>query len=325
MREILTITLNPALDLAANVPQVRARPKLRTGPVRTDPGGGGINVSRAIANLGGHSRAFVALGGPTGSELRTRLEAEGITLIEHPAPGATRQSLTITDDQRQQYRFVLPGPLWEGHATQNALQALLRTLPKGGLVVLSGSLPPGIDPDFPGQLSAATQGHADLIIDTSGPALEHLATGQNVAPAVLRMDQKEAEELAGKALRTAGDSLDFAAALVARGAAQTVIIARGAEGSVLAGAGQRLSVRAADVTVQSKVGAGDSFVAGYTLALARGAAMDEALRRGAAAASAAVMTAGTELCRRADAEALFDACPLVAAHETGAHPTDQTG
>jgi 6-phosphofructokinase 2 len=108
------------------------------------------------------------------------------------------------------------------------------------------------------------------------------------------------------------DTADFAAGLVARGVAETVIIARGADGSVLADGKQRLFARAAKVEVVSTIGAGDSFVAGYVLSRARGAGAAEALALATAAASSAVTTPATELCRPADVARLLPQCPVSA-------------
>lgn len=312
MQDILTITLNPAVDLATSADSVSAGPKLRCAPPKTDPGGGGINVSRAIRQLGGQSRALVAICGPNGKKLRHLLMDEGIAVLPVRAPGETRLSLAVTDNSSgQQFRFVMPGPAWDEAHVKTVLDTARSAVPDEGYVVLSGSMPPGVPASFPAQLCAVLgDTGARVVSDTSGPALDALANVGEAAPYVLRMDQHEAEGLAGRALPSRRDSVGFAGELVARGAAQIVVVARGADGSVLASAHQRLHALAADVPVVSKVGAGDSFVGAFTLALARGCSHGEALQRGAAAASAAVMTGGTELCRRDDAEALIAQCPL---------------
>jgi 6-phosphofructokinase 2 len=119
------------------------------------------------------------------------------------------------------------------------------------------------------------------------------------------MDGEEAEALARRPLETRADTADFAQSLIARGVAKKVIVARGADGSVLADAKQRIFAKAPKVQVRSKVGAGDSFVGGYTLALARGQSEAEALAQGVAAAAAAVMSDATELCRAEDVARLL--------------------
>ncbi|MEX5728830.1 6-phosphofructokinase 2 [Rhodovulum iodosum] len=312
MQDILTVTLNPAVDISTSVAKVEAGPKLRCAPPVTDPGGGGINVSRAIRLLGGQSRALVAIGGHNGRKLRSLLEAEGIRLIPITAPGETRQSLAVSEDGTgAQYRFVMPGPIWNTAGLKAILAAITTAMTDEGLVVISGSVPPGLPTDYPKQVCACfARRPVRVVIDTSGPALELLAGDPGAPPEVLRMDAQESVELAGRPLPTPRDSADFAAEMVRRGVARTVVVARGAEGSVLATEERRLFVEAAKVPVRSKVGAGDSFVGGFSLALARGEDLAEALRWGAAAASAAVMTDATALCTREDTEGLLPRCPV---------------
>lgn len=308
-RPILTLTLNPALDMSTQVTEVVPDRKLRCADPTLDPGGGGLNVSRAIANLGGDSLALVALGGITGERLARLIRSAKVPFLTVGGPGETRQSLTVTEAGGRQFRFIFPGPSW-GHEDQERLFHLLRSaVQPDGIAVISGSQPPGVAPDFPAQLAAALPG-MQVVLDSSGPALAEAVAHPIPGLSLLRMDDHEADELAGRRLLTPTETADFAMKLITRGVAKTVIIARGAEGSILATTGQRLFVKAADVPVKSKVGAGDSFVAGYVLALARGQDVAAALQAGSSAASAAVMTEATQLCRRADAEALLPLCPV---------------
>lgn len=311
MTPILTVTLNPALDIATAADAVRPGPKLRCDIPQVDPGGGGINVSRVIARLGGTSTAFVALGGATGERLAAALAAEGIAAHAYPSPGETRESLSVTDRATGgQYRFVLPGPVWTARQGKAVMSAIADAAPEGALVVLSGSLPPGLPDDLPARLTRSLDRKAArLVLDTSGTTLTRAAAPARPAH-VLRMDEAEAEALAGGHLKTRGDSADFAEALVRRGAARIVIIARGADGSVLASEDERWFAKAAEVPVKSKVGAGDSFVAAFTLALANNRPLPRALQEGMAAASAAVMTEATDLCRRQDFRRLIAECPV---------------
>ncbi|GAA0302409.1 1-phosphofructokinase family hexose kinase [Rhodovulum strictum] len=310
MPEILTVTLNPTVDLSTSVDHVVPGEKLRcTAPV-VDPGGGGINVARAIRLLGGESRALVALGGHNGDKLRCLLEREGIRLIPLQAPGETRLSLAVMEEATgQQFRFVLPGPEWNAAGLKAVLAAITTAVPDEGYVVLSGSVPSGLPDDIACCIGAklATRG-ARLIVDTSGPALTRLAEGDGAPPYLLRMDQAEAQALAGHRLETRADSAAFAAGLVARGVAPVVVLGRGSDGSVLAAEGMRLHAATPPVPVRSKVGAGDSFLGAFALSLSRGEDLETALRWGVAAASAAVMTDATGLCTREDTEALFGHC-----------------
>jgi 6-phosphofructokinase 2 len=310
MRDILTVTLNPALDFATSVDSVVPGVKLRCAAPRTDPGGGGINVSRAIALLGGTSRCLVALGGRNGESLAELLREAGINLIVHKAPGETRSSLSVRDEHRgEQYRFMLPGPAWGPVDVIEAERSIVEAAQPGTLSIISGTLPPGVLPDIVPDLCGKLQAKGgEVLVDTSGPALYLVARAKGPAPDILRMNQEEADDLARRRLTDLRDSADFAQDLVRRGVAKTVIVARGPEGSVLATANERYHYRAADVPVRSKVGAGDTFVGAFALSIAQGDDLGRALRRAVAASAAAVMTEGTALCRREDAERLTELC-----------------
>ena len=313
MSEILTVTLNPTVDLSTSAPSISAGPKLRCTTPKADPGGGGINVSRAIKFLGGDSTAFIATGGETGARLLRLIAGEGVRFTAFSVTGDTRQSIAVTDAATgEQYRFVMPGPNWTPEMVDASLSAIDHSVHAGGYVVLSGSQPPGVPVDYPARLSHTLVAHGvQLFVDTSGAPLHHLMN-EPANPTVLRMDDVEAEDLVGRALPTRQDTADFASSLVARGVAENVIIARGADGSTLANASGRWhcsrAVPAAEVV--SAVGAGDSFVGAFTLSLARGEDMVQALSYGTAAAAAAVITEGTELCSAADVARFLPGCDL---------------
>lgn len=295
---ILTITLNPTVDFSTTAPEVVPHLKLRCTDPHIDPGGGGINVARAVKLLGGQATALVAIGGATGAHLLQLLALEGVPTVAFQGPGETRQSMSVIDRQtNEQFRFVMPGPAWQDHDVPRALASVDQATGEDTLVVLSGSQPPGVAKDFPSILADHVAGRgARLIVDTSGPALFHLAEGPHDALYVLRMDGEEGEELAGRPLPTREDTAAFARELVDRGVARIVIVARGADGSVLADENGAWHAVNPPGPVVSKVGAGDSFVGAFTLALAGSEPVEECLRWGVAAASAAVQTEATRLC-----------------------------
>lgn len=305
---ILTITLNPTVDFCTTSPAIEAGPKLRCTEPQIDPGGGGINVARAVKLLGGQATALVAIGGATGAHLLQLLALEGVPTVAFQGPGETRQSMSVIDQSNgEQFRFVMPGPEWREDDVPRALNSVDQATGEDTLVILSGSQPPGVAKDFPSILANHVgDREARLIVDTSGPALFHLAEEPREALHVLRMDGPEGEELAGRALPTREDTAEFARTLVKNGVANHIIVARGADGSVLASAEGAWHAVNPPVDVVSKVGAGDSFVGGFSLALAGDAPVDECLRWGVAAASAAVMSDATRLCDRATTEELVD-------------------
>jgi 6-phosphofructokinase 2 len=303
MTEILTITVNPALDLSTEAPAVIPDQKLRCSAPRVQPGGGGVNVSRAIANLGGHSRTLIAYGGHTGAILVDKLEAEGLEPISLDVTYPTRESVTVRDAANGlQYRFMMPGPPWTAEDCTAARQAMAREMRGGDLVVKSGSNPPGMPDDFFMDLNReVTSAGGRLIVDTSGPALVRAGAG-GADLFTLRMDLAEARELSGRALVRIEDVAEFARELRRNGAAEIVLVAAGAQGTVIDCAEWTGLTRPPVVVPLSKVGAGDSFVAAFCLALTRGADPVEACAWGTAAAASAVTTADTDLCNREDTE-----------------------
>lgn len=308
--DILTITLNPTVDFSTSAPKVFPDRKLRCAEPTIDPGGGGINVARAIRILGGQATSLIAIGGPTGARLLELLALEGVPTVAFQGPGETRQSMSVIDEETgAQYRFVMPGPSWSDADVERGLRSIDGAAGGGTLVVLSGSQPPGVAKDFPTILARHVAGRdARLIVDTSGPALHHLVEEPRKAIFALRMDGEEAEGLAGRPLPGREDTADFARSIVDRGVARTVIVARGADGSVLASETGRWHSVSPPVEVDSRVGAGDSFVGAFTLAIAQGKPPEVALAHGTAAATSACTTEGTSLCRPEDVEALLPDC-----------------
>jgi 6-phosphofructokinase 2 len=306
MLGILTVTLNPAVDVTTAVSALKAEAKLRCETPRYEPGGGGINVSRVIQTLGGASTALVAVGGATGDQMRALLVEAGIDAIFLEARGMTRQSFAVHDlAAGEQFRFVLPGPEQDQAFTKKTLETLARMLAVGdyGYVVASGSLPPGLADDFYADIARIVRRNkARLILDTSGPALLSSLTSDVF---LVKPDQVEAQALA-REMGLDPDDLDgLAHALVKRRGVEVAIITLGPDGALLATKDQAVQFRPPKVKVVSKVGAGDSFIGALSFALASGWPVERACAYGVAAAAAAVTTGGTELARQKDVERLF--------------------
>lgn len=304
MKQILTLTLNPTIDLSSSVENVFPEHKLRCGPVCNEPGGGGINVARAIRHLGGQCRALHFCGGPTGDVLRALLDLERIEHAPMAIKGWTRQSVTIVETATgQQYRFVMPGPTFTEEEWHGALAHVAELPATPDLMVASGSLPPGVPDDFYGQLARIVRAQdSRLILDTSGRAL---AAALEAGVFLVKPSLRELRTVAGGDLADEAEQEAAAKRIVASGGAEVVVVSLGAAGVLFVTQAGCERLRSPTVPVRSKVGAGDSMVAGITLALARDYSLRDAVRFGIAAGAAAVMTPGTELCRREDAERLF--------------------
>lgn len=302
MRTIVTLALNPALDVSTSIHSVAPEIKLRCAAPGFHPGGGGINVARAVHFLGGTACAVYAAGGHTGEKLGQLLTDEGINQLALPIAGATRESFTCYEDSSGlQYRFTLPGPALSQPEWRACLKACLDLQPD--YLVVSGSLPEGVPGDFYAEL--ATRAHAQssrLIIDSGGDALQAAA---ECGVFLLKPNLRELEGLAGESLADETQIQQAAQGLIASGLTEAVIVSMGAAGAALATRADYVPLRAPIVPIRSKVGAGDSMVGGLVLALAQGRSLLDAARFGVAAGSAAVMTPGTQLCRKHDAERLY--------------------
>ncbi len=312
---IATLTLNPAVDWSVQTPRVVPEHKLRCEAPRQDPGGGGVNVARVLRELGGRSVAIYPAGGLAGQRLRALLDETGLEHDPVPIAGSTRESWTVLETgTNAQYRFVLPGPELATADWEACLARLARLEPPPEYVVASGSLPPGVPADFYARLaSAARRRGTRVVLDTSGDALREGVKG---GVYLVKPNLRELAQLAGAEPADEEGQLAAARELVTRGSAQVVVVSLGAAGALLVSERVTERVRAPTVPIRSRVGAGDSTVAGIVLGLARGDDLRLAVRRGVAAGTAAVMTPGTELCRREDAERLY--ASLVA--EMGASP-----
>jgi 6-phosphofructokinase 2 len=318
MGRILTVTLNPALDVSTETAKVEHGRKLRCAAPRVDPGGGGVNVSRAAAFLGGATVPLLAAGGPTGARLLALLRAEGLHPVDLGVAAETRESFSVVETGTgRQFRFVTPGPQWGAADVARARAAILDAVAPGDLIVASGSQPRGLpDGFFPDLAAGARALGAETLLDTSGGPLRAAATA-GARLAALRMDEVEAEALAGRALPDPAALASFAAALRDAGAARIVAIGAGALGTIVAHPGGAAHCRPPHVAVVSKTGAGDSFVAAFALRLMAGDDAVSACAWGVAAAAAAVTTPDTRLCDRATVERLR---PAVACAPLDAHP-----
>ena len=310
MTDVITLTMNPALDLATSAPAIVPSHKIRCGALQRHPGGGGVNVARVVHRLGGHCRAFFPAGGATGQVFKALLEAEGVASLCVPIAGDTRESFSVKEVASQkEYRFVLPGPELTSDEWQACLDQLTRLEKPPAYLVASGSLPPGVPPDFYARLSRLLKPQGvKLILDTSGPALAAaLAEGVYLIKPSLR----ELGELCGCVLQTEPEWREAAQALVRQGRAQVVVLSLGEGGACLFTPEQTVFAPALPVRVVSSIGAGDSFVGAMVWALSKGLALDESFRYGVAAASAALLSTGTGLCQPEDVARLLADVKLI--------------
>jgi 6-phosphofructokinase 2 len=303
--KIVTLTLNPALDKSTSTERLLPEDKLRCEAPVYEPGGGGINVSRAIRIMGGTSLAIYLAGGPSGEKMEALLKKEGIEQKVIKGKNATRENFMVMESSTdRQYRFGMPGAEVSQEELEQCLQAVEELPEEVEYLVASGSLPPGAPDDFYGQVARiAQERNIQCVIDTSGPALEKAA---EMGVCLMKPNLKELSQLAGKDHISAMDQEEIAQKIIKKGKAKMLIVSLGARGAMLANGDTIEYVVPPTVKQQSTVGAGDSMVAGIVLSLSRGESLREVIKWGVAAGTAATMTAGTELCRKEDVENILD-------------------
>jgi 6-phosphofructokinase 2 len=302
---IVTLTMNPALDVSTTVPYVLPDLKLRCETPRYEPGGGGINVARVVRRLGGDALACFPIGGPAGTLLGSLLDGEGVRQTTVPVRGWTRENLNVFEQvSGRQFRFVMPGAALAEDEWPRFLTWLEELRPSPAFVVASGSLPPGVPSDFYARLAQlARRLGSRLVLDTSGePLAQAVAEGVYLLKPSLREFRVLADSPGGDDAELAALA---AAAVRKRGWCEVLVMSLGAGGALWVDAHGHERLAAPAVPVKSTVGAGDSMVAAIVVALMGGRSVRDAVRFGVAAGAAAVMNPGTELCHRADVDRLL--------------------
>ncbi|MCC9138010.1 1-phosphofructokinase family hexose kinase [Pontibacter silvestris] len=305
MHKIITITVNPALDKSTSAKNIVSDDKIRCASPVYEPGGGGINVSRAIKKLGGESCAWFLAGGPPGVKLQELLKEEEVDFWAVETRNWSRENLMVVDEAiGKQYRFGMPGSETYEEEWMQIINRLEKLEEVPEYVIASGSLPPGVPDDFYYQLAViANKRNFKLIVDTSGAALLKAASESIF---LLKPNQAELPALAEQDKVHPLAMEDVAMKVLEEGKCQVLVVSLGPRGAMLATKEKGISyVVPPSVKQGSAVGAGDSMVAGMVLGLQRGYDMEDVVRYGVAAGSAATITPGSELCRKADTEAIY--------------------
>ncbi len=302
MYNIVTLTVNPALDKSTSCKGLVADHKIRCDAPTFEAGGGGINVSKAVTKLGAESLCVFTSGGSAGELIEKLLQKENIKTDTIPVSKWTRENLVVQDtNTNQQFRFGFPGnPL-----TKDEISAITDKIKKHKCryLVASGSLNEGLPTDFYQQIaSIAKENNSKLVVDTSGEALKKvLETGVYL----VKPNIGELAKLIGENRLEADEAEDAARVLIDKGNAEIVVVSLGPQGAVLVSKNERHYISAPNVAKRSTVGAGDSMVGGMVWALSQNKSLKEVIQWGVACGSAATISEGTQLFTTEDAQRLF--------------------
>jgi 6-phosphofructokinase 2 len=304
MEKIVTLTLNPAIDKSTTVKSIVPDKKLRCAVPTFEPGGGGVNVSRAIKKLGGTSTAIYLAGGHSGKFFRQLVDEEQIESCVIDIEGMTRENMIVVDDSANaQYRFGMPGPKVEEYEWQRCLDLLAKS---SGVefIVASGSFPEGVPQDFYGRLACvAKKINAKVIADTSG---EPLRQAMKEGIFMIKPNLGELSSLHGVEELHEEDACAAAREIINKGGCEVMVVSMGASGAMLVTKDEMINSPSPYVRKRSTVGAGDTMVAGMVLAMLKGWSWLQILQYGIAAGSATTMNPGTELCKKEDVEKLYN-------------------
>ena len=306
-RTIATLTLNPALDTVTEVERVEPSHKMHCGHSLIHPGGGGVNVARALHRLGQATQAVLMLGGLTGERLQALLSEEGVPLHPVGCRAETRTALSVRErSSGLDYRFTLPMHGVTDAEVRQAIATFQAVATPGGWCVVSGSLPAGISAAVMAELAVWAREHGSaLAVDTSGEAL---AAAMDVGVDLIKPSLREFSHWVGTDLTEQDQWRAAARACISGGKARVIALTLGDQGADLITADGAWRASAIQVSALTTVGAGDSFLAGLLASAQRGADWPTALRWAVASSAAALLRPGTALCDPEDVSRLL---PLV--------------
>ncbi|WP_462264947.1 1-phosphofructokinase family hexose kinase [Mucilaginibacter sp.] len=305
MKHIVTITLSPTIDKSTSVEKLMPDHKLACEPAVFEPGGGGINVSRALKRLNVNSVAIFPSGGITGQLLEKLLKEERINYQPVLTENMTRQNFIVVDRSvGEQYRFGMPAVALHQKEEREIVNAIKQLSPKPKFIVISGSMPPGMHNDFIAKIARiARQDDARLIVDTSGEALKS-AVEEGVY--LLKPNQNELGKLTGIKTEDEQSVTEAARQIIDRGKCEIIVVSMGELGAVIVTKDYSELIPAPQVPKRSTVGAGDSMVAGLVYGCEKGMNIKQMARMGIACGSATTMNPGTELFNRDEAMKLYE-------------------
>jgi 6-phosphofructokinase 2 len=312
MNRIVTLTFNPALDKSSTAERVVPEDKIRCSKPVYEPGGGGINISRALKKLGADSLAIYAKGGPSGHVIKHLLEKDGIKqhTIETLAP--TRENFILVETStNNQFRFGMPGEIMT-EAEVKEFVDYIENLEGCEYLIASGSLPNNIPLNIYATIGEiAKRKKIKYIVDSTKEALD-AAFDEGVLLA--KPNIAELSEFVGRELNTKEEQIEAAHDLINKGKVEILVISLGPDGALIVTKDKHFTVKPPKTEKKSTVGAGDSMVAGLIYKLSNGASIEEAAMYAVSSGTAATMNVGTELCKKEDVEWLFGEIKKTHAH-----------
>lgn len=289
---IYTVTLNPAIDKTVVIENFSAGMVNRVTSVREDAGGKGINVSKCLKKLGQDSVAAMILAGDTGRRLEKMLGVLEIPVLPVWAAGENRTNLKIIDPIKKENTDINePGPVVTQELLQNLREALREQVKQGDILVLSGSLPAGVDRSLYEQWTAYFREKGVCVyLDADG---EPMRSGMKSLPYLIKPNNDELAALVEKPALSKEEMIAEGKRLLGTGIAE-IVISLGGDGALFISADGCWKAEGLDVPVKSTVGAGDSVVAAMAFGQVRNLPRETKIKLAVAMGAASVMQSGTQ-------------------------------
>lgn len=305
MHKIITLTVNPALDVYTTAEKLEPEKKLRCTPASKDPGGGGVNVSRVLKRLGSIARTIYTRGGYTGEIFGKLLTGENIDQNPVDIKNDLRQNFAVSETSTGKlYRFGFPGASLDKEEYEQLLEKI-KAITNAEFLIASGSLPPGAPKGFYSQVATiAKKKNIKFIVDTSGEPLREVLS---VGAYLIKPNKDELQDLTGKKARNEKEQKLLLKEVLETYPVEVIVLSLGPKGAILATKDNIEHYPAPKVEFISSIGAGDSMVAGIVCSLSRGNPIEKAVLYGLACGSATIKSPGTELLNRDDVESLYKA------------------
>ncbi|AZD27624.1 1-phosphofructokinase [Pseudomonas chlororaphis] len=289
MAKILTLTLNPALDLTVQLTRLEPGQVNRSEAMHTHAAGKGVNVAQVLADLGHQLTVSGFLGEDNPQAFEALFARRGFVDAFVRVPGETRSNIKLAEQDGRITDLNGPGPEVDEAAQQALLARLEQIAPGHDAVVVAGSLPRGVSPQWLHALLARLKELGlKVALDTSGEALR---AGLAAGPWLVKPNTEELAEALGSPVLSLATQAEAARRLHAQGV-EHVVISHGAEGVNWFSAAPALQALPPKVSVASTVGAGDSLLAGMLHGLLSAHAVEQTLRTATAIAAMAVTQIG---------------------------------
>jgi 1-phosphofructokinase len=297
---IITVTLNPALDKTINLDSLNVGGLNRVTGIRVDPGGKGINVAKVLNHFGEQTIAVGFAGGHTGNQLLRYLDDISIKQRFIDTVGETRTNIKIVDIASKITTEINERGADISEEEQSQFMELMDSLLNtASVLVLGGSISPGVSPDIYRTLSemAELKG-VRTILDADGDALVH---GLKARPYAIKPNIHELEEMTNKRLSSDDEIVQACREIINQGI-KLVVVSMGGEGSIFITSDEVIRARPFPIVPQSTVGAGDSMVAAITSSLIHGRSLEDTARWATASGSITASLSGTEVCSKDEVE-----------------------